>query len=212
MPRKVLSAEYERERLELAQVNKRRCHTCNEIKQLDTSFSLNPRGISGYQSRCKQCGYKVKNAKRRGRTPLAKALEAGYYRAVDKGLPAEWITEEELLAYWADHGVDPNICFYTGRKLGTGESAEYRFNLEHVKPLASEDSPGHVLENLVPACSGFNAYKSDERPAVAVLKAREEFRPEKRYEGPTDELGNPTAPGVVEKPQQVQRNLKRRGE
>jgi len=212
MPRKTLSAEYKQERLELAEVNKRRCHTCNEIKLLDTSFSRDPSGVSGYQSRCKQCGYEAMNAKRRDQGPLKRALENGYYRAEVMGRPAEWITEEELLAYWADHGIDQNMCFYTGRKLGVGESAEYRFNLEHVKPLAREDSPGHVLENLVPACSGFNSYKGDERPAVAVLKAGEEFRPEGRYEGPTDELGNPTAPGVVEKPQQVQRKLKRRGE
>lgn len=206
------SEEYKEERLALAREDKRRCSRCNAVKVLSAEFDKDEKGVTGRMSYCKECRRSATRAWRAGGGRIKRALENGYYRALKKGLPAEWIELDELIAYWEQNGIDPGRCFYTGVLLGSERGADNEFNLEHKYSLASEGTPGHVLENLVPACWGFNTYKKDKHPVSAYLYAPENLRPVLEYEGATDELGNPLAPPVVDRGQPEPRELKRRGE
>lgn len=87
--------------------------------------------------------------------PWVVALREGYHRAVEAGNPAEKITQAEMLAYWADNGIDPWKCFYTGVELvlGVNRSLDHR--------VAISEGGTHTLANLVPCDMSVNLRKGN---------------------------------------------------
>lgn len=148
----------------------------------------------GYRADCKACHDRVD----KGKYGLNRRIRAGYAEAKRLGRPCDRFTDEDLMNYWLANGIDPSRCFYTGIELNTQELYKPEsLELEHVIPLSDERS-SHTVENIVPACHGFNQYKSTRRAVEAVLNAPEHLRPVLRWEGPTDKWGNPLVPPVVE--------------
>ncbi|OFT34650.1 hypothetical protein HMPREF3169_05250 [Corynebacterium sp. HMSC08C04] len=131
------------------------CPGCSTDKPW-TDYAANRSNWNGLDSRCRACraGYyqeckterdEYTNNYRRSVNPWASKLSAGYARAVKEGLPAEKITTKQLLEFWESVGIDSERSAYSGRLLWDGT-----VSLDHIVPLSSPDSPGHVLSNLVP--------------------------------------------------------------
>jgi 5-methylcytosine-specific restriction endonuclease McrA len=92
------------------------------------------------------------------RDRLGKANERGRYRARGKGVPAEVFTVDDLIGYWEGFDIEPGLCGYCFVLPYT--------HLDHVVPLSDPASPGHVVENLLPACSGCNRGKGTQEMRV----------------------------------------------
>lgn len=100
----------------------------------------------------------------RERRPLVKKLYAGYQRAIKAGNPAESITTEEILNYWASVGIDSTRCYFTGEELNSTN-----ISIDHGTPISR--GGGHVLDNLFPCTVAANLDKSTR--TVAEYKEEE---------------------------------------
>lgn len=177
----------------------RRCSRCRMVQAL-WEFPRNRSGRKGIHHSCKACmrqacasshqthrdarlEYKrtfyTENRERllehsrdyHLRHPWVRALSEGYLKADRAGLPANRITEGELLAYWRSKGIDPRRCVYTGVELVPFLNR----SLDHKTPLSEPDSPGHVLENLVPADNAVNTSKRN-RGSVEYVITRTDYK------------------------------------
>ena len=75
------------------------------------------------------------------------------YRARKIEATVEVFTNDELLAFWAERGVDAKVCFYCGDPWQ---------HLDHVIPLSRGGL--HERANLVPACQPCNDSKGTKTP------------------------------------------------
>lgn len=83
-------------------------------------------------------------------TAIGNRLLTGVSRARRAGVVAERFSEADLLEHWKLVGIDPDGCAYC--------SGQFE-HLDHAYPLSRCGTPGHVLSNLVPACSRCNTSK-----------------------------------------------------
>lgn len=172
----------------------RRCNKCAEVKLVD-EFTRASAVRNGLNRSCCQCTrelcnrshethrdsrleykrqYREENAELESarcrdyhlRHPWVRALGEGYLRADRAGLPAERIPEAQLLEFWASRGINPTECFYTGLELVPFVNR----SLDHKVPLSESDSPGHVLENLVPADNRINGSKGSQAAVKYVIE------------------------------------------
>lgn len=182
---------------QLEQQGRRICNTCGIEQELEQGFYKQCKGRS-YFAQCKQCANAARNERRRTRDGLAYALERGRRRAREVGLPAVKFTRAELLEHWDDLGINPWQCFYTGVELVREPHRSNSRTIDHVEPLSDPESAGHVINNVVPCSSAYNAYKHANNALLAMLDKDPEKFPGLEYSGPTDSHGNPLAPALVE--------------
>lgn len=94
--------------------------------------------------------------------------------------PSTFTTQQwrECLKYWH------NVCAYCGNQQGLWDGV---LQQEHYIPVASEDCPGLVAQNIVPACRSCNAQKGHKHPQEWLVskfgkrKAKEIMRRISRY-------------------------------
>lgn len=183
--------------VELLSMGALRCSQCHQVK-LTSDFNKNRRARTGYRGQCRECNrsncqsyfsenrerlleYKVEyhkqnrdrileyNREYRQENPWAQRLREGYHRAVQAGVPAEWVTQDQLLTYWSAKGINPDTCVYTGASLEFGVNA----SIDHAVPLNHPETSGHVVSNLVPADLSINSHKGN-RPVIHFLADRAE--------------------------------------
>lgn len=168
---------------ELATYGVKRCSRCTQVKHTD-DFPKNSRTRDGLQSQCRACDcagttdYQKRNPDRvqeynreYQRTRYAtdelhrmrKQLDSGYYRAVQVGNDADWITPEELLTYWDAKDIDPLRCYLTGAEL-----TPFDRSLDHVVSIAN--GGGHTVDNLLPCTWEANDKKRTLSPDEAKQK------------------------------------------
>lgn len=182
------------QRTERLTVGTLKCCQCREVKA-ENEFHMSNHTRSGRQSHCIECGraarrkaYRANPAKDNARSrayqaktrparreasrqyradnPILERLRRGKNRALQLGIPADAITPAELLADWERRGIDRTRCAYTGEPL------QERWHMDHMVPLRYPDSPGHVIDNLVPCNPGVNRSKNS-RHFVEYLADRE---------------------------------------
>ncbi|WP_328358573.1 hypothetical protein OG976_04745 [Mycobacterium sp. NBC_00419] len=124
-------------------------------------------GTRDYQRRtperqaCRQKHWRAANPDRwhaiakthRDTHPLEERLRRGRLRAERAGVVAKHITADELIADWERRGIDPARCVYTWEPLQDG------WHIDHAVPLSQPNTPGHVVNNLVPCNQRANVAK-----------------------------------------------------
>lgn len=93
---------------------------------------------------------RLEKTARRQADPLFARIDVGITRAKGVGAPFEKFTSAELLAHWAANGIAADKCFYCP---GPFE------HLDHAYPLRRENTPGHIVSNVVPSCGSCNIRK-----------------------------------------------------
>lgn len=128
-------------------VGHKTCPECGQYLPI-MEFGVNLKNLDGLMSKCRKCSrHEVQRECIQRRR--ARKLEA----------TVETFTRAELIRYWIDNSIDPDICIYCG---GPHEHDD------HVIPLSRGGT--HERANLMPACASCNCSKGD--------KLLEEWRPE----------------------------------
>ena len=180
------------------------CNTCGVEQELEQGFYKQCKGRS-YFARCKACSDTAQNIRRRANKGLKQAPRKGYDRAIEKHLPANKLSENDILEFWRSRGLDENRCAYSQVELTPEPGHPNSRTIDHVQPMADSESAGHVLENIVPCSREYNRYKSDGNALEKwINRPRDRFPVLYCYVGlghghaGVDEHGNPLPPALVE--------------
>lgn len=170
------------------------CYYCETVKTL---ADYNRKG-NGYRQQCRDCQhswhranrerelsrmrrYKAANAEAiaaqckryRDLNPLPGRIRDGYRRAEKFGAPTVEFKAQDVYEHWKAVGIDPWCSAYSGTPLSPDT-----YSLDHVIPLSSPDTPGHVPWNLVPATKDENRRKFNRKVLpfrlLALLALNEE--------------------------------------
>lgn len=153
------SKDFRQERQQLFEQGLRRCIRCLEVKNLG-DYTTATNGANGINSTCNECRRQDQLDRYHG---LFESLRDGERRARAAGAPAEHLTPQEVIDYWNTAGVNPWECAATGRPLSQATR-----HVDHIRPLSSPSTTGHVLGNIVPVHAEFNRVKGNRHLVVAL--------------------------------------------